>query len=59
MYFLQGLPSVGPVLARSLLEKFASLENIVLAGEDELREIDGLGKSKAKQIRAFLGTDFS
>ena len=56
--FLQGLPSVGPSLAKSLLEKFKTIENVILATEDELLEIEGLGKKKAKIIRDFLRSPF-
>lgn len=58
LFFLQGLPSVGPVTAKALILKFGTLQNIILATEDELREVEGLGKNKAKQIRIFLGTEF-
>ena len=54
IYFLQGLPAVGPVLAKALLEKFDTIENVILADEEELLEIEGLGKKKAKLIREFL-----
>ncbi len=55
IYFLQGLPSVGPLLAKALLEKFKSIENVILADEEELLEVEGLGKKKVKLIREFLG----
>lgn len=52
--FLQGLPGIGAKLAFSLLRKFNTLENILLADEDELMEVEGLGHGKARQIRLFL-----
>lgn len=58
IYFLQGLPSVGPVLAKALLERFGSVENVILAEEEELRTIEGLGKKKAQKIRKFLSNPF-
>jgi len=58
LYFLQGLPTVGSATAKSLLEKFGSLENIILAGEDELEQIEGLGKIKVEKIRRFLKFDY-
>jgi Fanconi anemia group M protein len=54
LYFLQGLPSVGQKTAKALLERFRTPENVVLATEDELLEVEGLGKEKVKKIRAFL-----
>ncbi|MBN1184269.1 MAG: hypothetical protein JXB49_18410 [Bacteroidales bacterium] len=56
--FLQGLPSVGPVLAKALLEKFDTIENVILADDEELLEIEGLGKKKVKLIREFLSVSF-
>lgn len=54
-YFLQGLPNIGPKLANALLKEFGSVENIILADEEELGNIDGIGKTKAKKIREFIG----
>lgn len=58
IYFLQGLPAVGSITALALLEKFDTLENVILATRDELMEIEGLGKTKVKRIRNFLSTSF-
>ena len=58
LYFLQGLPTVGSATAKALLEKFGSLENIILATEEELKQIEGLGKVKIEKIRRFLGMDY-
>ena len=58
LYFLQGLPSVGPSISNALLEHFGSPENEVLASEDELMEIEGLGGTKARRIRKFLSQRF-
>jgi len=54
LYFLQGLPSVGPSTSYALLEHFGSPENVVLASEEDLMEIEGLGAKKARRIRKFL-----
>ncbi len=59
LFFIQGLPTVGPMIANSLLNKFGNLENIILATEDELMKIEGLGKTKAKKIRHFLRMDYN
>jgi len=58
LYFLQGLPMVGPATAKALIQKFGTLGNIVLATEDELREVEGVGKNKAQTITKFLATDY-
>ncbi len=54
LYFLQGLPAVGPSTAKALLEHFGTPEKVILATEDELMEIEGLGTTKARRIRKFL-----
>ncbi len=58
LYFLQGLPSVGPLTAKALLEHFGSAENVVLATEEELMEVEGLGATKVRRIRKFLSQKF-
>jgi len=57
-FFLQGLPAVGPVMAKSLLKTFHTIENIIMASEEDLLQIEGLGKKKAKLIRQFLSREF-
>ena len=52
------LPSVGPKLAISLLRKFKTIENIAKASEQELREVEKIGKKKAKFIKKALSEEF-
>lgn len=54
LYFLQGLPLVGPKGANALLAHFGSLERVVLATEDQLLDVPGIGKKVAAAIRSFL-----
>ena len=54
LYFIQGLPAVGPVLAIRLLEKFSSIKQIINVSEKELLDIEGVGKEKAKRIIDFI-----
>ncbi len=49
-FIIESLPTVGPQLAISLLEKFGSIKNIANATEKELQEIENLGPKKARQI---------
>ncbi len=53
-FIVEGFPSVGPLLAKSLLEKFGSIKNIVDASEKELQELENLGKKKARLIQKVL-----
>jgi len=57
-FVVEGLPLVGPQLARNLLKKFGSIAAIVDADEKELQEVEGLGKGKAKKIKKLLNAKF-
>jgi DNA excision repair protein ERCC-4 len=54
LFVLQGLPGVGPALARRLLERFGSIERVMEADEEELCGVSGIGPSKAAAIRAII-----
>jgi Fanconi anemia group M protein len=57
-FIVEGLPGVSAVLAKRLLEHFGTVERVVRASEDELREVHGIGKEKAKRIRQVLDSKF-
>lgn len=57
-FIVESLPSVGPSMAKKLLEKFGSIRNIVNADSKELQEIENLGKKKASQIRKALTSKY-
>lgn len=50
LFILQGLPMVGPVRARILLDTFGSVREIFLASPDELRRVRGIGEGVAETI---------
>jgi len=50
-YILQGLPGVGHERARRLLEKFGSVEAVMLASQNELLTVEGVGAKTANRIR--------
>lgn len=50
-FIIESFPGVGPKKAKLLLEKFGSIQNIILAPTDELEKILGI---KAKQIREII-----
>jgi len=54
-FFLEGLPGVGPGLARRLLAHFGTPSAVFSASEKELREVDGVGPGTAKKILEVLG----
>ncbi|MEM4255587.1 MAG: ERCC4 domain-containing protein [Candidatus Norongarragalinales archaeon] len=55
---VESLPMIGPKNALALLQHFGSVEKIVCASEKELRGVKGIGRKRAKQIRAVLGFKF-
>ncbi|UCD03698.1 MAG: hypothetical protein JSW73_04120 [Candidatus Woesearchaeota archaeon] len=55
-FFVEGLPGVGPKLAKNLLKKFKSPEGVINADESELKKIDKLGPKKAESIKKLLRT---
>lgn len=51
LFLLQGLPGIGPKMARRMLEHFGSVEKVIVAGERELSSMAGIGRKKASVIR--------
>jgi ERCC4-type nuclease len=51
IYFLQGLPGVGPERAARLLEKFGTVQAVVTASYGELQTVEGIGKHTAERIK--------
>ena len=49
-----GVPDVGPTTARALAAHFGSLDALLDADEDALREVDDVGPEVAASIRTFL-----
>ncbi len=58
-FIVEGMPLVGPQLAKNLLEKFGSIKNIINANEKELQDIENLGKKKSKQIKKIIEADYN
>lgn len=54
LYLVQGLPQVGPTLAKRLLEHFGSVVKIMNATVFELMRVEGVGRVSAKVIREVL-----
>jgi ERCC4-type nuclease len=50
LFILQGLPGIGPVRAKLLLDRFGTLQTVFTAGYSELTETAGIGKYLAKRI---------
>ncbi len=54
LFMLQGLPGIGPRIAKRMLERFGSVEKVITAGEHELSCVDGIGRKKASMIRKIV-----
>jgi DNA excision repair protein ERCC-4 len=57
LYLLQGLPKVGPMMAKRLIEHFKSVSKIMNASIEELLEVKGMGKVSAEKIREILDAE--
>jgi ERCC4-type nuclease len=49
-----GLPGVSTVICKRLLERFGTVEDVFRASEEELMEVEGIGKKMAKRVRKVL-----
>ncbi|MCU0723264.1 MAG: helix-hairpin-helix domain-containing protein [Planctomycetes bacterium] len=58
VYFLSGLPGVGPKRAAALLDRFGSLEAVLRAEAGDLASVPRVGPAIAAGIRELLGRDF-
>jgi len=57
-YTVASIAEVGPVIARSLLAHFGSVEAVMTATEEELRAVEGVGEGTAERIREVTGSDY-
>ena len=57
-FFIEGLPSIGPSLAKSLLKNFKTPKELVNATIDELQKIEKMGPKKAEKIKMIMEEEF-
>jgi len=57
-FIVEGLPNVSSTLAKRLLSNFGSIKSIFNAKEDELQEVNGIGKNIALKIIEILNSEF-
>ena len=58
LFIIESLPNIGPVSAKKLLENFGTVNKIVNATVDELKEVEGIGDKTAKNIRKVLDSEY-
>ncbi|MEZ3144890.1 DEAD/DEAH box helicase [Halobaculum sp. MBLA0143] len=58
-YVVSSIADVGPVTARALLAEFGSVEGVMIAREEDLLEVDGVGEVTAGRIREVVGSDYA
>jgi DNA excision repair protein ERCC-4 len=59
LYILQGLPKVGPKIAKRLLAHFKSISKFMNASIQDLSMIDGIGKISSEKIREVLDIEMN
>jgi DNA excision repair protein ERCC-4 len=57
LFILQGLPKVGPTVAKRLLERFRSVSKVMNARVEDLVQVEGIGKVSAEKIREVLDSE--
>jgi len=57
-YLVSAIPSVGPAVARKLLRHFGSIERIMTASKEELRQVELVGPKIAERIRELVGEEY-
>jgi Fanconi anemia group M protein len=57
-FLVESLPNVSAVIAQRLLNHFGSIRDIANASEEELREVDGIGKNIASEITKLLNANY-
>lgn len=58
LFILQGLPGVGPLLAKRFLEHFGTVSRVMSATAEQLTEVEGVGNRSADKILAVLNAEF-
>lgn len=57
-FLVAGLPFVSNTMSRRLLDHFKNPRNVFSATLEQLMEVDGIGKEKAKKIRDLLENEY-
>ncbi|MFQ5910170.1 MAG: ERCC4 domain-containing protein [Thermoplasmata archaeon] len=58
MFLIQGFPSVGDTLSKSLLEMFGSVRSVMMADKEDLVKVPKIGEKKAENIVRILDEEY-
>ena len=58
LFIVESLPNIGPVNAKNLLKHFGTVSKVFNASENELQEVEGIGKKTAKEIRKVMDSKY-
>ena len=58
LFILQGLPKVGPTVAKRLLDHFRSVTKAMNATVEDLTQVEGIGRISAEKIREVLDSEY-
>ncbi|MDY6774520.1 MAG: DEAD/DEAH box helicase [Halobacteria archaeon] len=57
-YVVSSIADVGRVIARNLLEEFGTVENVMTASVEDLKQVDKVGEKTARRIREILTEEY-
>lgn len=55
---ISSFPNFGPQIAKNLLTKFKTIKNVINASEDDLIQVDKIGKLKAKRFNELVNKEY-
>lgn len=58
-YIISGFPDINIKLSQRILERFGTIKRFIDCKEKTLKEIEGLGKEKAKKIKNIIESDYN
>ena len=58
-YVVASIAEVGPVTARSLLSEFRTVEAVMTATTEDLKEAEGVGEVTAERMREVIGSEYA
>ena len=58
-YVVSSIADIGPVTARALLDHFGTVEAVMTARKEDLRDVTGVGEVTADTIRDIVGSEYS